>query len=65
MIGTKQMLIKNIHMMLIDAITPNSFMISECVNTNVPKPIAVVALVKKVAFPTFCITLSNALILLP
>ena len=40
-------------MILMDATTPNSFMIAEWVNIKVPNPIEVVALVKKVAFPTF------------
>ena len=39
-------------MILMDATTPNSFMIAEWVNIKVPNPIEVVALVKKVAFPT-------------
>ena len=37
----------------INETNPNSIIIEEFVKTNVPKPKAVVALVKKVAFPTF------------
>ena len=59
-IGTRHMLIINIHRMFINETNPNSIIIEEFVKTNVPKPKAVVALVKKVAFPTFCIILSKA-----
>ena len=40
-------------MILMDATTPNSFMIAEWVNIKVPKPIEVVALVKKWHFLLF------------
>ena len=53
------MLIINIHRMFINETNPNSIIIEEFVKTNVPKPKAVVALVKKVAFPTFWIILSK------
>ena len=47
------MLIINIQRIFINETNPNSIIIEEFVKTNVPKPKAVVALVKKVAFPTF------------
>ena len=51
--------------LFIAAIIPNSFIISAFVKTNVPKPIAVVALVKKVALPTFPIVRESAFALFP
>ena len=59
------MLIIKIQRIFINDINPNSIIIEELVNTKVPNPNAVVALVKKVAFPTFWIILSNALNLSP
>ena len=47
------MLIIKIQRIFINDINPNSIIIEELVNTKVPNPNAVVALVKKVAFPTF------------
>mgnify|MGYP000182441890 CR=1 FL=1 len=52
------------HIILINETIPNSTIILELVNTNVPKPRAVVALVRKVALPTFWIINSKDLILL-
>ena len=40
-------------MIFINETIPNSIIIFELVKTNVPKPNAVVAFVKNVAFPTF------------
>ena len=47
------------------ATIPKCTNISLCVKINVAKPKAVVVLVKKIAFPVFCITLLNALIWFP
>ena len=54
------MLIINMQRIFINETSPNSIIIEEFVKTNVPKPKAVVALVKKVAFPTFRMILSKA-----
>ena len=54
-----------ITMMLKDATVPNSVSMVLCVMTNVAKPDAVVALVIRVALPTFAMTRCKDFALLP